>query len=151
MKYEVNVNTTKEASIQYTAIVEADTPESAIERVKSSIEEDGAAFMQHECIETRVIDTQKMDQYSESVEWEKGQDTTWVARVHSDPKPRITIVIDEGTPLYVYSTQFKTGEFEAEVGIINFDTDGTNAEEEFQSVEMDTSMVLVYSREKEIK
>jgi len=151
MTYEVTVETTEEATIQYIAIVEADTPEHAIEKVKSSIKEDGTAFVQHECIETRVVDTQKMDQYSESVEWEKGQDTAWVARVHSDPKPRITIVIDKGTPLYVYSTQFKTGEFEAEVGIIDFDTDGTYAEEEFQLVEMDPSMVLVYSREEETK
>ena len=150
MKYEVDVDTTEEATIQYTALVEADAPEDAIRKVNDAIEEDGTAFMQHECIETRVVDTQKMDQYSESVEWEEGQDTSWVVRVHTDPKPRMAIVIDGGTPLYVYSTQFKTGEFEAEVGIINFDTDGIETEEEFQSVEMDTSMVLVYSREEEV-
>ncbi len=147
MKFEVDVDTTEEATIQYTALVDAESKEDAIKKVNSAIEEDGTAFMQFECIETRVVDTVKMDQYGECVEWEEGQDPSWVAREQTDNKPRMAIVIDSGTPLYVYATQFKTGEFEAEVGIINFDTGGLEAEEEFQSVEMDTSMVLVYSRE----
>jgi hypothetical protein len=147
MLYEVDVDTTEEATIQYTALVEAVSGEDAIRKVNSAIKNDGTAFLEFDCIETRVVDTQKLDQYQECVEWEEGHDTSWVARVHTDNKPRMAIVIDNGTPLYVYATQFKTGEFEAEVGIINFDTGGTEAEDEFQSVEMDTSMVLVYSRE----
>ena len=151
MKYEVDVETIEEAEIQYVALVEADTPEHAIEKVKASIEEDGTAFMQHECIGTRVIETQKIDKYSESVEWKNGQDTAWVSRVHSNQNARIVIVIDKGTPIYVYSTQFEAVGSEIDVRIINFDTDGDNAEEELESVAMDISLALVYSREKDVK
>jgi len=147
MKFEIDVDTVEQADIQYTALLEADSAEDAIRKVKEAIEEDGSAFNQYECIQTRVVDTERLDEYGESVEWDEGDDTSWVAREHVDSKPRIAIVIDKGTPLYVFASQFKIGEFTAEVGIINFDTGGVAADDEFWSLQQDDSMKLVYSRE----
>lgn len=151
MKYEVDVETTEEATIQYVALVDADTPENAIKKVKSSIEEDGTAFMQHDCIETRVVDTIKIDKYNEFVNWDEGQDTAWVSRVHSDQKPRMAIVINNGTPVCIYSSKFKIGGLDVDVSIINFDTDVISAEKELESIEMDANMELIYSKKKEIR
>jgi len=149
MKYEVDVDTVEEATIQYTAKVEAESKEDAIKKVIAAISEDGSAFNKYECIQTRVIDTEKIDAYSETVEWEEGQSPEWVAREFDDSKPRIAIIIEKGTPKYVFASQYKVGEFEADVGIINFDTGGVEADNEFWSLQQDDSMKLVYEREPE--
>jgi len=142
--YEVAVDAVEEATIQYTAKVEASSREDAIRKVKAAIKEDDTAFLKYDCVETRVVDT--IPKNMETVEWEEGQDPSWVARELSDKPPRICIVINDGSPSFVFSSQYKIGEFEAEVEVINFDIEGIEAQKKFWSVQQDDSMILVYAR-----
>ena len=136
-KYEVEVETLEQAQIQYTALVEADSKIDAIIKVKDTIKKEGSAFNSFECIETRVIDTEAIHEENERVEWEVGDDPSWVCREHELEKPahipRVAIFVSN-TGIQVFS--------EADMDVFITHSSSDRYEGEIEGVEMDTSMSI---------